>query len=70
MSVPRRVEMTTPADRLPALVEPEVRLPSSMLGEILERLDRIDQHLGIDSKPRKPFEPLPGSDVQPLSDEA
>lgn len=60
---PQRGEVTTPAPRLPR-VERE-----HPLADHERRLRVIEEHLGIDPKERKPHEPLPGSDVEPLTDE-
>lgn len=63
-------EVTTPAPRLPELVAPPAARPldPGLISKILSRLDVIEESLGIDSSARKPHEPLPGSDVRPLTE--
>lgn len=60
---------TTPAQALPRLVPPadEPPMAKGVIAEILERLARVEDELGI-HRPGKPHEPLPGSDVRPLTE--
>jgi len=60
----QRFELRTPAERLPP-----APMSAGVVGEILERLAVIEDQLGISRRRRKPHEPLPGSDVQPLGSE-
>lgn len=66
----RRRMTTTPAQALPRLEQPATpEAPEQgWIGEILERLDVIEDTLGIRRRRSAPYSPLPGSDVQPLDD--
>lgn len=66
MSDPRMIQ--TPAPLIPPAETPKGNV--GVLAEILERLDAIEDNLGIRRRTGKPHEPLEGSTVQPMTDEA